>query len=166
MEGEDWGSLVRACPDEARDGFKAFKYHSWFQQAPSASRPLIMHAMPEAGNIRVLAQFRCGAHHLDCESARAQGLRSTRTCRFCTVGEVEDELHMVQCGAWQAARNRFPAVFEGDGYRALVDTVQRGGDVDSCFWTFLNCMSREQVDQFTGYLKVVFQERRMRDMAA
>ncbi len=169
LEGEDWGSLVRACPDEARDGFKALKYHRWFQQVPSAAglpkAPLIMHTMPEAGNIRTMAQFRCGSHHLDCESARALGLRSTRQCRFCSTPEVEDELHLVICEAWQAARDRFPGVFEWTGYTDLLDTVRRGGDIDSSFWSFLHTMTQQQVDMFTGYLKMTFQERKRLDLA-
>ena len=152
------GSVVRACPDEIRDGFKAFKYYNWFQQTPGT--PLALHAMPEAGNIRTLAQFRCGSHQLQCETARGLGPRSTRVCPFCPADEVEDELHLTMCASWQEHRGRFPLVFDGDSYRALLLAVRDGGDVDSSFRLFMTSMSPTQVDQFTGYLKAVFRARK------
>lgn len=161
LGGEDAGSWVRACPDSAREGFKAFKYHRWFEQ--DRQRGLVLHHIAEVGNIRTLAQFRCGSHSLDCELARAAGPRSTRTCRFCGSGEVEDELHMVLCERWRHFRDRFPRVFLWQAYIATVEAVRDGGDVDSCVWLFMNTMDPEQADHFTGYVKMVLKERKRLD---
>lgn len=158
FNGSDMGSLVRACPDDSRDGFKALKYHRWFQ-LPLDATPCL-HALPQVGDIRVLAQFRCASHHLDCESGRHRGPRSERSCRFCSEGGVEDELHLLLCGAWQQARDSFPMVFESVGYQDLVVAVQKGGDIDSCMWSFVNLMSPQQLYHFAGYLKWVFKSRR------
>ena len=162
LEGVDVGSWVRACPDEAREGFKAFKYSRWFQQDMGGQ--LALHSRHEAGNIRVLAQFRCGSHTLDCELARAEGLRSMRTCRFCASGDVEDELHVMMCTAWQPQRDRFPLLFSGRAYLDTVQAMEVGGDVDTAFWRFMNTMQYEQLDCLCGYLKMVFHERRRLDL--
>ena len=158
FDGTDKGSLVRACPDDSRDGFKAFKYYSWFQQQ-SGCVPCL-HALPEVGNIRVVAQFRCSSHHLDCEAGRHRGVRSDRSCRFCSSGEVEDELHILFCDAWKDARVSFSPVFESVSYLGLLEAVESGGDIDSCMWTFMNTMSLPVLNMFVGYLKRVFKCRR------
>lgn len=158
LEGFDVGSLVRACPDEAREGFKALKYARWFQ--PSRDRPSCLHMLPEAGNVRVLAQFRCAAHHLNCEAGREMGPRSTRLCLYCHLQEVEDEVHILVCPAWESLRVTFQSLFEWDTYLALTTAIDQGGDVDEAAWQFFNSMDVGKVDLFAGYLKKVFAARR------
>lgn len=157
--GSDMGSLVRACPDDARDGFKSLKYARWFQ--PARDMPACIHTLPEAGNIRVLSQFRCGAHHLHCEAARHLGPRSVRVCSFCSLQEVEDELHVLYCPAWVDLRASFPELFQCDMFVDLSTALERGDDVDSAAWSFFNCLDPCLLDQFAGFLKKLFAARQV-----
>ena len=109
FQPEMLGNRVRCCPPDVREGFKLFKHTMWFKQ-PEGQVPVLW-VLPEPGNIRVLAQFRLGAHHLACEADRDLGHRDMRLCRFCQESEMEDELHVLLCGAWQYLRDRFPLLF-------------------------------------------------------
>ena len=152
------GSRVRACPDDVSDGFKAFKYALWFHDD---SRPSALYHLPEAGNIRILAKFRCGAHRLDAESCRinadrTERPRSARVCIFCDSGVVEDELHVLVCRAWQGYRDLFPSFFEGEDFRSLLDAMELERDVDFCMKRVVNPKKPELTDMLAGYLKKFF----------
>ena len=158
------GSRVRACPDHVSDGFKAFKYAVWFHDESSSTVP---YHLPEAGNIRVLAKFRCCAHRLDAEVCRTNPdgtdrSRSARICRFCDSGTVEDELHVLVCQAWQGFRDLFPSFFRGEDFRALLDAVAAERGVDVCMKRVVNPRKPELTDMLVGYLKKVFMARDQR----
>jgi hypothetical protein len=147
------GSRVRACPDEVRKGFKVFKYRMWFK---SDNDVHMLSHLPEAGNIRTLAKFRCGAHTLLCETGRDLGGRSGRVCRFCDKNVIEDELHVLFCNAWQRYRDMFPVFFNGSAYQLLVEAVENEVDVDLFFRLAVNPNDRRVTDALAGYLKKVF----------
>ena len=152
------GSRVRACPDDISEGFKAFKYALWFYDE---SKPAVLYHLPEAGNIRTLAKFRLGAHRLDGEVCRlnADGTnqgRSTRVCRFCDSGVVEDELHVLVCTAWQGYRDLFPSFFRGEEFLSLLAVVEAGQNVDSCMKRAVNPKKPDLTNMLIGYLKKVF----------
>lgn len=151
------GSRVRACPDDVRSGFKSFKYSLWFDTTQKVT-PVIQQ-VHEAGNIRVLAKFRCGAHRLECEVGRSANPRSNRLCNFCDTGEVEDELHVLICPAWQGIRDECPDLFDTSVYNALVRAVEDEGEVDACFCHFVNPSAPYMVQLLAGYLKKVFAAR-------
>jgi hypothetical protein len=105
------GSRVRACPDDVRKGFKVFKYKVWFQ---SDSDVHMLSHLPEAGNIRTLAKFRCGAHNLLCEAGRDLGARSSRICSFCDKHVIEDELHCkIDSSNYSGTRNNIDDPLKG-----------------------------------------------------
>lgn len=149
-------SRVRACPDDVRHGFKVFKHKVWFHV--DSDVPVMSH-LPEAGNIRTLAQFRCGAHRLACEADRDGAPRSRRLCRHCDEGVIEDELHVLLCRAWQQYRELFPTFFGGAEFQALVQAVQVGHNVDECFKKLVNPSEPRMTDMLVGYLKKVFLDR-------
>ena len=64
---------------------------------------------------RVLAKLRGGTAALRIETGRWSGLkREERSCRQCTVGEVEDEEHfLLRCEGWRQEREML-AGFMGD----------------------------------------------------
>ncbi len=163
FQPEMLGDRVQGCPQEVRDGYKAFKYALWFQQ-PASQTPVLWH-LPEPGNIRILAQFRLSAHHLAVEAGREGGLRDTRVCCFCQDRPVEDECHVLLCSAWQVHRDRFPAFFQSPAYRKLVTAVRDGFEVDCCFKEVVNPPNSALTDCLAGYLKLVNKSRLERAVA-
>ena len=149
---------VRSCPPDVRDGFKVFKHMIWFQQ-PAGHIPILWQ-LPEPGNIRVLAQYRLGAHQLACEADRAAGLRDMRFCGFCSDLEVEDELHVLMCPAWQRHRDRLRLLFGGASYQALKEATASGFEVDKALNTFVNMQDKNLTDCLAGYLKLVWRDRK------
>ncbi len=150
---EMMGNRVKHCPDDVREGFKTFKHACWFQQE-EGQRPILW-LLPERGNIRVLARFRLGSHHLASEARRDLGLRGWRWCSHCQAHMVEDELHVLLCTAWQDIRARFPMVFQSALYQKLLLADQQDCEVDTCFKAFVNQDNAEYVDALVGYLKLV-----------
>jgi hypothetical protein len=154
------GSQVRACPDTVREGFKMFKYRKWMlSKVKNLHSPIWF--FNEPSNIRVLAQFRCISHKLECETRRSRGGRSSRLCQFCEKGEVEDELHVLFCEAWAVFRLRFPAFFTSAEFLELCDAVHHNKDVDCCLNKALNLPSAEKCDALVGFLKCVWKNRRL-----
>ena len=147
------GNRVRCCPPEVREGFKSFKHTVWFSQ-PEGQVPVLWQ-LPEPGNVRVLAQYRLGAHHLACETDRGAGLRDSRLCTFCQDMDMEDELHVLLCSAWQEYRDRFPVLFQGRDFVALVEASRSGFEVDDCMRAVVNSQDRVIIDSLAGYLKLV-----------
>ena len=157
-----WGNRVKHCPDDVRDGFKAFKHACWFQQE-EGQKPVLW-LLPEHGNIRVLARYRLGSHHLACETRRDLGLRGWMWCGYCQAHLVEDDLHVLLCPAWQDIRARFPLLFQGVRYRELVVADQQDWEVDKCFKAFVNQDNVDCMDALAGYLKLVDKAKNMHNV--
>ena len=99
----------RRLPDDHREGFKLATYRAWFHVAGNNSKRLSFAAhVNRRDSIRDIARFRMGCHQLDIEARRwgdLKTVRSKRTCRCCSMGKVEDELHfMLECPLYQHIR--------------------------------------------------------------
>jgi hypothetical protein len=98
---------VRSAPPSFKDGFKLFTYQSWFQPdewVRQESWMLNLHA-PE--RIRAMAQFRLGSHWLAVQQGRfARTPRHHRCCAACP-GQIEDELHLLECPLYADLRGRY-----------------------------------------------------------
>lgn len=141
------GCVVRDCPDEQRDGFKIMRYREWFAMDPprrgrangvnDRSFCCMTH---KASHVRAIAQFRLGVHWLKVEKDRSRGLpRSYRHCDKCGSNEVEDELHLMTCTAYEGMRHRFPMLFDNAAYQSLCDAIsEHSTDIDSLFKGYIN----------------------------
>jgi hypothetical protein len=147
------GSKVRACPDDIRDGFKAFKYKAWFQY-DEIERPIIMHVQ-DISDIRTLARFRCGTHWLATEVARSNHVaRSERICPCCNSGEREDELHVFFCDAYEHIKTSFPAMFNSDSYVELRNAyLNKNNDLDNRMNSFVNRDDKTYINELAGFLR-------------
>ena len=147
------GSLVRACPNNVRDGFKSYKYNKWFEHDENDAP--IMSLVPDVGDIRTLARFRCGMHWLATEKGRSAELgRSDRLCMCCAANEREDELHLLFCDAYSHIRSQFPTVFYCDSYHTLRHAYNNNDhDLDERMSTFLNKSNYAYINDFVGFLR-------------
>lgn len=80
--------------------------------------------------LRSLACFRVGAHDLEVQTLKWQGVpREDRLCKLCAAG-VGDELHMVtECAGYAAVRQRHARLFECiGGWQQVVDRHVSSGE--------------------------------------
>ena len=147
------GSKVRACPNDTRNGFKAFKYKAWFEYEHS-ERPIIRHVQ-DISDIRTLARFRCGTHWLATEVARSNNVASSeRICPCCNSGEREDELHVFFCDAYKHIKSSFPALFNSESYMELRMAYLNGSnDLDDCMNKFVNRDDKIYINELAGFLR-------------
>lgn len=98
---------VRSVPDDVHDGFKGFTYLRWFADEVYDTRYRFWQWLHDKDQIKVVARFRLGSHHLHIEqgrTARPYKLRSLRTCG-CGLGLREDEMHfMLECPHYVGVR--------------------------------------------------------------
>ena len=138
------GSIVRACPDDTRAGFKVMKYKRWFMfdctRHNDASFGSCFYGMVfRSAHVRTLSAFRYGMHWLNSEVGRTLGVgRSSRTCPCCSHHEREDELHVFMCPVYDHIKPYFPLVF-GHNMAALMECVATGSmDVDGAMNLCMN----------------------------
>ena len=149
------GSAVRNCPDHIRCGFKQFKYTKWCApNKDSEDADPVMFYIDDVYNIRILARFRCGMHWLATEKDRSEGSRSCRRCICCTLGEREDELHLLFCDAYKSLRVGFPRVFMSEEYMNLRSAYEQGDStIDALMNVFMNSRDDGFISDFVGYLR-------------
>ena len=145
------GSKVRACPNNVRDGFKAFKYKAWFQS--DENMPIMSHVQ-DIADIRTLARFRCGTHWLATEVKRSNTARSDRVCPCCDSGEREDELHIFFCDAYNSIKASFPSLFNSESFLQLSNAyMNMSTDLDICMNKFMNKDDKAHVNDLVGFLR-------------
>jgi hypothetical protein len=141
------GSLVRACPDGARDGFKHFKFMQWREGSPPDHKNKLNHQHAFAAfahstqHVRVLSNFFCGNLWLECETGRQthEG-RSDRVCNLChnRALEPQDEMHLFRCPAFESLHHEYPRVFESRAYGNFIRAYyNKDLRVDDLFRKFL-----------------------------
>ena len=163
--GHNEGSIVHACPDSVREGFKWFKYRAWCDPQsngdaaqPIATLPLMF--LQNVSDVRVMAKFRCGMHWLATEKNRHEGGRSTRLCPCCDWRVREDEVHVFLCPLYHSSRCRYPTVFESQSFRCFRASVRRNTqDFDTSFRSFINTPVAQFQQQLAAYLSIVKQVR-------
>lgn len=120
----------RACQDSK--GFKSATYRHWFCRGkPSDGEPTpcpvsrrhgFIYHIQRPNQVRALACFRLSAHDLNIEQQRHAHIpRPQRVCQCCHANAVEDELHILECPAYQHIRQSFTDVL-GDLQHPLCDT--------------------------------------------
>jgi hypothetical protein len=156
------GSKVRGCPDSIRNGFKLFKYVSWFKNETEI--PTIF-SLQDAYDIRMFAKFRCGMHWLATEKDR-RGVggkvldRSSRVCRICGGNDREDEVHIFMCGGYKLLHQQFTHIFETDQYRNLKTAYDNNELTDDIIKNFMNQNDRMFVVECAGFLRKSFAMRK------
>jgi hypothetical protein len=118
---------VREWKDYERTGFKHHKYQQWFGCGIDRSIPRLgwhdnrfSEQLHSCSQIRSVAAFRLGCSWLGVETLRKEiPNRSLRICKSCNKNEVEDEIHFLNCEAYNSARECLPIVFESPHYKEL-----------------------------------------------
>jgi hypothetical protein len=123
------GSLVRACPDGAQDGFKHFKCMQWREGSSPNHKNKLNHQHAFAAfahstqHVRVLSNFFCGNLWLECEIGRQthEG-RTNRVCNLChnRAREPQDEMHLFRCQAVESLHHDYIRVFEYRAYGTFI----------------------------------------------
>jgi hypothetical protein len=95
---------VRAAPNSASCGFKGYVYDKWFRPQEWIKQESYLHHLNNSADIRIVAQFRLGAHWLRIQQDRGRAVaRDRRVCLHC-MDKVEDELHLLECPLYAQAR--------------------------------------------------------------
>jgi hypothetical protein len=104
-----------------------------------------LNALFSNSHVRVIFNFRLGMSLLNCELLRSSNpARSTRHCGMCDLHDVEDELHVLVCPAYDDLRSQFHEVFSSAEYVRLQVCFAsgcRGLELDKCMSNFMNCQS-------------------------
>jgi hypothetical protein len=140
-------SLVRACPDGARDGFKHFKCMQWREGSSPDHKNKLNHQHAFAAfahstqHVRMLSIFFCGNLWLACETGRQthEG-RSNRVCNLChnRAREPQDEMHLFRCQAFESLHHGYTIVFKSRAYGTFIRAYpDKGPRVDDIFRKFL-----------------------------
>ena len=112
-------------------GFKLATYRHWFctgkpsdgepNHCPVSSRHGFIYHIQRPNQVRALACSRLSAHDLNIEQQRhAHISRLQHVCLCCHANAVEDELHILECPAYQDIRQSFTDVL-GDLQHPLCD---------------------------------------------
>ena len=134
--GVKGGGDPRSIADDDNEGVKMSTYAAWF--APKSDRPdtwmnFTAH-LNKQREIQTVARFRMGAHNLDIESRRwgpDRTARSCRICKYCNMGKVEDEKHVIaECPAYECERESFMADDHGYDMNNMMN-----GDGSKGHWT-------------------------------
>ena len=153
---------VREFPPRQREGFKTFKYKSWFGNMdigpPEFCRNngCFIDQVHKCVKMRTLAAFRLGQSWLHCEVQRpTHPIRSTRICEICQKGEIEDELHVCFCEAYGPIRDSFD-IFSSREYQSLKTLYESGvkdAVLDRAMNVFMNeCPIQGFWDKLADYL--------------
>jgi hypothetical protein len=148
------GSLVRACPDDARLGFTRFKWQQWLMGPKPDHKAPAQHKHTFAANahsfhhVRTLSNFMCANSWLNCATERisSNGTEIPRSARVCTLcprfrgvqQDPEDEMHIFVCPQYEPLKETYPRVFNSRAYRQFsIAHEQKLSEVDALFRTFL-----------------------------
>ena len=150
---------IREWRDGDRSRFKHHKYKQWFACGKNGSIPRIgwhdgtfSEQLHNCSMIRSVAAFRLGYSWLGVETLRSEiPQRSLRVCRLCSKNEIEDEVHFLNCEAYNNIRERFPLVFTGASYTSL-RTCWEHGSCDVRMDTAMKNLMSTSVDGFWNSL--------------
>jgi hypothetical protein len=103
------------------EGYKMATYRHWFSHGrvtDGEPRPCHVHQrhsftyhVHQPDLVQSLCMFRMGAHDLNIESMRRRGVgRQNRVCQLCEAGVVEDEMHVLECPAYDDLRSQYQGV--------------------------------------------------------
>lgn len=107
--------------DQGQKGYKLATYRRWFCKGklsdgePAHCSPFqrhgFMYHVYRPQQVHVLAAFRLSAHDLNIEKQRYNRTqRYMRVCKCCTANVVEDEMHVLECPAYQHIWQNFQDV--------------------------------------------------------
>jgi hypothetical protein len=110
------GTPVRAIPDTESAGFTLATFMNRFYCTPCKGESYVYH-VHRPQRVQALARFRLGSHGLNIDAGRRRAgvrvPRVQRTCQCCVLGEIEDELHLVQCPLYIDIRRSYIELFAG-----------------------------------------------------
>ena len=116
MAASELPMSIRSIPDEERTGFKVRKYVKWFADVACDVHDTFWYQLSNPRDITAVARFRMASHNLNVERQRFAGPsrvgRSGRVCVCCSLGEVEDELHVLSCPLYADVFESHKLVFE------------------------------------------------------
>lgn len=98
---------VRSAPASFSSGFKLFTYHAWFKPDEWVRKESWMLHLHAPERIRAMAQFRSGSHWLAVQQGRFTGTPRRRRCCSCCPGQLEDEMHLLECPLYAELRVRY-----------------------------------------------------------
>jgi hypothetical protein len=100
----------RTCPSSKA---RLCTYQAWCARLHSCSRKSFVNLPLSASCIKKVLRFRMGCHGLPRDSGSWAGVpRADRVCRFCGIGSLGDERHLVfECPHLQSIRDRFSGLF-------------------------------------------------------
>lgn len=105
---------LRALPDTDSEGFKLATYRSWFCSSSPEKGEGFAYYINTPAQIKALSTFRMSSHDLNIELLRHapnRRPRAQRLCNCCTTGSREDEMHILECAAYEDIRAAFADVF-------------------------------------------------------
>jgi hypothetical protein len=136
---------LRSIPTDSRTGFQSATYRHYFCTGIHDKHEGFTRHLHIPTQIQALARFRMGSHDLNIVRGRhAQVARHNRVCTLCDTQSREDEMHILECPAYQDVRDRFMGLFpagfeqvdeasmrvimnpgrdEGDKWRMLADFI-------------------------------------------
>ena len=168
-EAHTRGSLVRACPDDARLGFTRFKWQQWLMGPRPDHKAPAQHKHTFAANahsffhVRTLSNFMCANSWLNCSTGRTShdGTAVPRSARICTLcprfqrmtQDPEDEMHIFVCPLYEPLKGSYPRVFSSRAYRQFYSAHEsKLSEVDELFRTFLTQGGPEFWSQLAEFL--------------
>jgi hypothetical protein len=135
---------------DTQKGVKLATYMNWFRPITGIDRGTAFWSLlNDWPDIMIVAQFRLGSHSLFVESMRWKRPhvpRSQRICRCCSLGQVEDELHVaVECPAYNMLRDNF------------MRAVETGRDLSvtspNIMISLMDCVNQDQWKALAEYLR-------------
>ena len=156
------GNVTAPRTFQDRDGFKRVTYRSWFchgsvhdnepPHCPHHARHGFAHHLNRPEHVRMVASFRMQAHTLNIEQHRIN--RAERLCECCrdvhgSHACVEDEMHLLECPAYEQVRLQFADVL-GDVATPMTD---------SAMYTVMNPTQPTQWRRLATFLQHVFELR-------
>lgn len=98
---------VRSAPASFSAGFKLFTYHAWFKPDDWVRKERWMLHLNAPERIKAMAQFRLGSHWLAIQQGRFANVPRHLRCCPCCPGQIEDELHLLECPLYAELRGRY-----------------------------------------------------------
>lgn len=107
---QDLDYCPRTCPSHKS---RLCTYNAWCARPDSCRRKAYVHLPLSATCLRQVLKFRMGCHGLPRDCGSWAGVpRVDRVCRFCGVGSMGDERHVVfECPHLQSIRDKYASLF-------------------------------------------------------
>jgi hypothetical protein len=117
------------------EDFKFITYCKRFRPPEEGKKLLFGYHLLKPLEVRTMAAFRMSAHKLRVETGRhgRREHRHDRVCTLCDSGQVEDELHVLECMAYHGLRFQFGLPNEPNPSDARLRELFNPGE-DSAAW--------------------------------